>query len=123
MIKVFTFDIYALLDPSASLYFLTPYVAMKFDIIPKQLLKPFTISTHVCDSIRAYKIYHDYVNSVNHKDTMVDLVELNMVDFDVLLNMDLFHACYALIDYRTRVVKFQFPKESVIKWTSNSLLP
>ena len=35
-----------------------------------------------------------------------DLVELNMVDFDVILWMDWLHAYYASIDYRTCKVKF-----------------
>ena len=54
---------------------------------------------------------------------MVDLVELNMVDFDVILGMNLIHACYASIDCRTRVVKFQIPNESVIEWASSSAVP
>ena len=35
MIKVFTFDVYALLDPKACFSFVTPYVANKFDILPE----------------------------------------------------------------------------------------
>ena len=35
MIQVFDFTVYALLDPGASLYFVTPYVAMNFDVIPE----------------------------------------------------------------------------------------
>ena len=46
---------------------------------------------------------------------MVDLVELDMVDFDVILGMDWLHACYASVNYRTRVVKFQFPNDLVIE--------
>ncbi len=46
---------------------------------------------------------------------MADLVEIDMVDFDVILGMDWLHACYASIDCRTRVVKFQFPNEPVIE--------
>jgi len=47
MLKVFTFDVYALLDPIASLSFVTPYGSMKFDISPEQLLEPFSVSTPV----------------------------------------------------------------------------
>ena len=54
---------------------------------------------------------------------MVDLVELNMVDFDVILGMDWLHACYASLDCRTRVVKFQFPNEPVLEWSSSSAVP
>ncbi|KAG5576675.1 hypothetical protein H5410_056809 [Solanum commersonii] len=43
---------------------------------------------------------------------MADLVMLDMVDFYVIL-----------VDCRTRVVKFQFPNESVIEWRSSSVVP
>ncbi|WMV32498.1 hypothetical protein MTR67_025883 [Solanum verrucosum] len=47
MIQVFEFTVYALLDPGASLSFVTLYVAMNFDVIPEQLSEPFSVSTYV----------------------------------------------------------------------------
>ena len=41
MLKLFSFDIYALLDPRATLSFVAPLVAMKFDILPDILDEPF----------------------------------------------------------------------------------
>ena len=54
---------------------------------------------------------------------MADLVELDMVDFDVILGMDWFHASYASIDCRIQVVKFQIPNDPVIEWASSSTVP
>jgi len=51
MIKVFTFDVYALRDPSTSLSFMTPYITMRFDILPERLFEPFDLSTPVSGSI------------------------------------------------------------------------
>ena len=48
--------------------------------------------------------------------TYVDLVELDMFNFYVIFGMDRFHACFAYIDCRTRVVKFNFPNEPVLEW-------
>lgn len=47
MIQIFDFTIYALLYLGTSLSFLTPYVAMYFDVIPEKLSEPFNVSTHV----------------------------------------------------------------------------
>ena len=77
-----------MLDPGASLSFVTPYVANKFDVLPERLCEPFCVSTPVGESILAERFYRDCVISINHKDTMADLVELDMVDFDVILGMD-----------------------------------
>ena len=41
MIKVFNFDVYALLDPGESLSFLNQYVANQFEILPEKLCEPF----------------------------------------------------------------------------------
>ncbi|KAG5614600.1 hypothetical protein H5410_014424 [Solanum commersonii] len=93
---------------SASLSFMTLYIAMRFDIIPEQLLKPFSVSTPSSESILAERVYRNCTISVNHNGTMADLVELDMVEFDVILCMDWLHACYASVDCRTRARKLVF---------------
>ncbi|KAG5580672.1 hypothetical protein H5410_051299, partial [Solanum commersonii] len=46
ILKVFVIDVYALLDADVRLSFVTPYVGIRFDIFPEQLLDPFSVSTH-----------------------------------------------------------------------------
>ncbi|XP_049364235.1 uncharacterized protein LOC125828989 [Solanum verrucosum] len=48
-------DVYALLDPGATLSCVTPYVEMIFDVLPNVLLEPFFVSTPVGDSVVAKK--------------------------------------------------------------------
>ena len=55
-----------------------------------------------------------------NRSTYVKLVELDMVDFDVILGMDLLHACFDSIDYRTRVVKFNFPNNLILEWNGGN---
>ncbi|KAH0776590.1 hypothetical protein KY290_008001 [Solanum tuberosum] len=123
MIKVFTFDVYALLDRGTSLSFVTRYVVMNINILPERLLETFSVSTPVGEFILAERVYRDCTISVNHKDTMADLVELDMIDFDDILGMDWFHARNASLDCRTRVVKFQFPNDPVLEWRSSLGVP
>ena len=108
MQKVFDITVYALLDLGESLSFVTPYVPINFDVIPEQLCEPFSVSTHVGESILAEKVYHDFPILVNQKSTMDNLIELYMVDFDVILHMEWLHSYYSSIDCRTRFFKFQF---------------
>ncbi|WMV14113.1 hypothetical protein MTR67_007498 [Solanum verrucosum] len=121
--SVFQLDVYALLDPGATLSFLTPYVAIRFDILPDVLLEPVYVSTHVCNSIVTKRVYRKCVVSLYHRVTDVDFIELDMLDFDVILGMDWLHSCYASIDYRTQVVKFQFPNEPILEWKRESFMP
>ena len=88
MIKVFTFDVYDLLDLGMNLYFVNPYIAMNYDILPKQLFESFSVSTPVGECILDERVYRDCTISINHKSTLTDLVELDMIDFDVILGMN-----------------------------------
>ncbi|WMV40954.1 hypothetical protein MTR67_034339 [Solanum verrucosum] len=84
MIKVFTFNVYALLDPGASLSFVTPYVANQFEVLPERLCEPFCVSTPIGESILAERVYRDCPVSISHKNTKADLVELDMVPVQIL---------------------------------------
>lgn len=123
ILQVFSHDVYALLDPRDILSFMTPYVAVKFGVSLEQLLEPFSVSTSVGDSTIAKKVYINCVVSVLHKDTTADLVELYLVGFDLILGMDWLHSCYALVDCRTRVVKFQFSDDPVLEWRCSLAVP
>uniref|UniRef100_M1DAF1 Gag-pol polyprotein n=1 Tax=Solanum tuberosum TaxID=4113 RepID=M1DAF1_SOLTU len=121
MLKVFQIDVYDLLDPSATLSFVTPYVAMRFDVLPNVLLEPSSMSTPIGDSVMPKRVYRKCPTSLFYRFTLIDLVELDMLDFDVILGMDWWYLCYTSIDCRTRVVKFQFPNEPILEWKGEIL--
>ena len=98
-------------------------MANQFEILLENLCEPLCVSTLVRDSILVKRVYCDCPISINHKSTMAELIELYMVDFDIILGMDLIDSCYESIDCRTQVVKFQSPNESVIEWASSLLVP
>lgn len=57
----------------------------------------------------------NYIVSIFHHDTVADLVELDMIDFDAILEMDWLHSCYSTLDCRTIKVSFSFPNKLVIE--------
>lgn len=116
MLKVFYFDLYALLDLGATLSFFTTYVAMKVYVDPEILSNPFHVSTPVCDSIVAKRVYRNCPICVPHRVTHIDLVEHDMLDFDVIHGIDWLHACYASIYNRTRLVSFKILNEPIMSW-------
>ena len=44
----------------------------------------------------------------------VEIVELDMLDFDVILCVDWLNGCFASIDCRRRVMKFNFQNEPIL---------
>ncbi|XP_070039496.1 uncharacterized protein [Nicotiana tomentosiformis] len=93
VLTVHSHDVYALIDLRSTLSYVTPYV------------------------------YRDCVVIVLGRDTMVDLIELGMVDFDIIMGMDWLYSCFAKLDCQTRSVRFDFPNEPVIKWKGDDVVP
>lgn len=67
-------------------------------MLPNVLFDLFSLSTFVCDSIVAKRVYRKCLASLSHRVTFIDLVELDMLDVDVILGLDWLHSYYASID-------------------------
>lgn len=74
MLKVFHFDVYALLDLGANLSFVTPFLANRFDKVPELLLEPYLVSNAVGESIVAKNVYKRCPVSIMHRVIPCDLV-------------------------------------------------
>jgi len=118
-LSIFSHIVYVLIDPGSTLSYVTPLIAEKFKRTPELLVKPFEVSTPIGDSIIARRVYRNCIITVCDRDTLADLVELEMVDFDVIMGMDWLASCYATVDCRTKMVYFHFPKEVALEWKGN----
>ena len=87
MLHVFHLYVYDLLDPGVSLSFVTPYIVVNFGVSPETLVEPFLVSTPVGIFIIARQVYRNCPIIISQKVTSVDLVELEMMDFDIILGM------------------------------------
>ncbi|XP_070050484.1 uncharacterized protein [Nicotiana tomentosiformis] len=105
--------IYAL--AGATLSYVTLLVASKFGIEP-ELIKPLEVYTPVGDPVIARRVYRDCIVVVHSHSRVADLIELDMVEFDVIVGMYWLASCYANVDCRSKMVRFQFPREPVLEW-------
>ncbi|XP_070008717.1 uncharacterized protein [Nicotiana sylvestris] len=119
----FTFDVYALIDPGSTLSYVTPYIAKKFGIEPEKLCEPFEVSTLVGELVITRCIYRGCSVKVYHRLTAADLVEVEMVDFDVIMGMDWLASRYATVGCRTKIVSFAFLGEPVLEWEGDAVTP
>ena len=64
-------------------------------------------------------MYRNSIVTVCVHDTLSYLVEIDMVDFDVIMGMDWLASCYAMVEFRTQIVHFHFPKEVFLESKGN----
>ncbi|XP_070028966.1 uncharacterized protein [Nicotiana sylvestris] len=115
MLTIFTFDVYALIDSGSTLSYVAPYIAKKFGIEPEKLCESFKVSTPIGESIIARCIYRGCPVKLHHRLTLADLVELEMLGFDVIMGMDWLESYYAKVGCRTKIVSFEFPSEPILE--------
>ncbi|XP_069150522.1 uncharacterized protein [Solanum lycopersicum] len=57
MLQVFSTSVYALLDPGSTLSFVTPLLALTFEILPEVLHDPIVVSTPLGENVRTERVY------------------------------------------------------------------
>lgn len=63
-------------------------MAIHFGFDPNCILNPFYVSNPMDDSIMAKGVYRSCVISVHGREILMNLIEWDMVVFDVILRMD-----------------------------------
>lgn len=69
------------------------------------------------------RVYQKYLVSLSQRVTLIDLVEIYMLNFDLILGIHRLPSCYAFIDYSYHVVKFQFPDVLILKCKKGKFYP
>ena len=72
MLRVFHLDVYVLLDPGLSFSYVTPLVAVNFDISFENILDPFLVSLPVGESVVARRIYKKCPITILYKIMLAD---------------------------------------------------
>ena len=123
LLKVISIDVSVLLNLGTTLSFFSSLIDLNFDILTDILNEPFMVSISVEESVVANRVCRNCSIMFPYIVTSVELIEHDVFYFDVILGMDWLNACFASIDYRTRVVRFNFQNKTFLEWKGVNSLP
>ncbi|XP_070020483.1 uncharacterized protein [Nicotiana sylvestris] len=63
------------------------------------------VATPVGESLLAEYVYHACQIRVEDRDTLADLIVLDMIDFDMLMGMDWLSSCYAIVNCHAKIAQ------------------
>ena len=75
--------------------FITHLVSKKSVIFPNILHKPFIVSTPMGESVVEKRVYRNFTIMLHNIVSYVELLELHMLDFNVILGMEWLHTFFA----------------------------
>jgi len=96
-----------LFDPGATLSFIAKRIVTKLRKGVEIVKKGFVIGTPMGNMIETNIVYVDVGVSLSRYETQVDLIPLELHDFDIILGMDWLSKYKALIDCYAKTVTFQ----------------
>ncbi|EOY08454.1 DNA/RNA polymerases superfamily protein [Theobroma cacao] len=100
-----------LFDPGATHSFISPCFASRLGRGRVRREEQLVVSTPLKEIFVAEWEYESCVVRVKDKDTSVNLVVLDTLDFDVILGMNWLSPCHASVDCYHKLVRFDFPGE------------
>ncbi|XP_070003103.1 uncharacterized protein [Nicotiana sylvestris] len=74
------------------------------------------MSTPMGDSIDVDRVYHSCVVTIGSIETSIDLLVLDMVDFDFILGMDWLSPYHAILDCHTKTITLALPGLPRLEW-------
>ncbi|XP_075486444.1 uncharacterized protein LOC142526055 [Primulina tabacum] len=102
---------YVLFDSDATHSFISKKFTKKLELTPEILVEPFRVATHTSKTIETHRVHRKCKICINEHLFQAELIQQNMVEFDVILEMDWLSKNHALVDCRMKNVKLQAPNQ------------
>ncbi|KAH0669070.1 hypothetical protein KY289_023563 [Solanum tuberosum] len=105
-----------LFDPGSTFSYVSIYFAPRLGMRSESLTEPVHVSTLVGLSLVVDQMLRSCLVTIQGCDTRVNLILLDMVDFDVILGMDWLSPYHAVLDCYIKTVTLAMPSISPVLW-------
>ncbi|XP_070055986.1 uncharacterized protein [Nicotiana tomentosiformis] len=104
IVSVFHRDVSVLFDPGSAYSYMSSYFASYLDMSRDSLSTLVYVSAPVRDSIVVDRVHCSFLVTIGGYETRVDLLQYNMVHFDMILDMDWLSPYHAILDCHAKIV-------------------
>ncbi|XP_075507424.1 uncharacterized protein LOC142544248 [Primulina tabacum] len=111
---------YTLFDYGATHSFVSRRFAKKLKLGHETLSEPLRVATPASQTIEIHKIYRDCKSSISAQIFEAELIQLNMIEFDIILGMDWLVKHHAIVDCQKKNVRLQTPTKDEIIYHGKS---
>ena len=112
-------DARVLLDPGATHSFVSPVFASKSGGQASRMAIPLTVVTPLSDSLDSDIFLSNCPVLIEGRELLVDLVLLDVMDFDVILGMDWLSQHFGTVDCRRKEVIFKILNDEEFKFVGD----
>ncbi|KAJ4710029.1 Retrotransposon protein, putative, Ty3-gypsy subclass [Melia azedarach] len=124
MLTIFGREAHILIDPGSTHSFISRTFATHADRELRPLDYGLVVATPLGDSLLAESVYRDCIIRVGSCDMKVDLIPLDIFDFDAILGMDWLANYHATVDCFRKEVTFRRPDEpEIVFYGERRILP
>ena len=102
---------YVLIDLGSTHSFASPAFIRKIKNVPDIINRPFSVTVPLDETLNSEQLIKACEVGISGNTLCVDLIILEMHDYDVILSMDLLSKHYAKIDYKKNEVTFRPPQK------------
>ncbi|XP_070019883.1 uncharacterized protein [Nicotiana sylvestris] len=114
-------DASVLFDPGSTYSYVSSLFARFLVISPEPLGTPAHVSTHVGDSVVVDRIYRSRMVTLCGFETRVDLLLLDMINFEVILGMDWLSPYLVVLDCHAKTISLVMPGLPRLEWKGSTV--
>ncbi|XP_070016981.1 uncharacterized protein [Nicotiana sylvestris] len=120
-VSVCSRDASVLFDPRSTYSYVSSYFATYLVVPHDSLIAPVYVSILVGDYIVVDRVYRSCVVIIGGLETRVDLLLLDIVNFDIILGMDWLSPYHAILDCHAKIVTLALSGFPRLEWTGHSI--
>ncbi|XP_075478896.1 uncharacterized protein LOC142519752 [Primulina tabacum] len=100
--------------------FISERFTRKLGLIPELLVEPFRVATPTNKTIETHRMHQKCKICINEQLFQAELIQLNMVGFDIILGMDWLARNNAMVDCKGKSVRLRTPDQKEVVYHGKS---